>query len=158
MRKNKFITSAFTLLVAGFITKILGMVIRVVYTRCIGEYGMSLYNLVMPTFSLVSSIALFALPLSISRLVSSSKYNSKTIGVSALFIAVITNLIFITGVILLSKPISIYLLHEPLVYGLLICSLVTIPFISISSILKGYFFGKQKMFPTSLSNVIEQIV
>lgn len=158
MQKNKFITSAFTLLVAGFITKILGMIIRVIYTRYIGEYGMSLYNLVMPTFSLVSSIVLFALPLSISRLVSSSKYSSKTIGFSALMIAVITNLLFVTLVIVFSKSISIYLLHEPLVYGLLICSLVTIPFISISSLLKGHFFGKQRMMPTSISNVAEQIV
>jgi len=33
-----------------------------------------------------------------------------------------------------------------------------LPFISISSILRGYFFGKQKMMPHTVSNVIEQIV
>ena len=35
---------------------------------------------------------------------------------------------------------------------------LTLPFISISSILKGYFFGKEKMFPTTLSNITEQLI
>jgi stage V sporulation protein B len=35
---------------------------------------------------------------------------------------------------------------------------LTFPFVSISSILKGYFYGKQKMMPHTISNIIEQIV
>jgi stage V sporulation protein B len=34
---------------------------------------------------------------------------------------------------------------------------LTLPFICISSILKGYYFGKEKMFPATLSNIVEQI-
>ena len=34
----------------------------------------------------------------------------------------------------------------------------TLPFIGISSIARGYFFGKQKMFPHVISNIFEQIV
>ena len=35
---------------------------------------------------------------------------------------------------------------------------LTLPFICISSIMKGYFFGLEKMFPTTIANIIEQIV
>lgn len=34
----------------------------------------------------------------------------------------------------------------------------TLPFISISSIIRGYFFGKQKMLPHVISNITEDIV
>ena len=35
---------------------------------------------------------------------------------------------------------------------------LTFPFVSLSSILKGYFYGKQKMVPHTISNILEQIV
>ena len=36
MKKSKFIKSTFILLVGGFITKILGMLIKIVMTRLVG--------------------------------------------------------------------------------------------------------------------------
>lgn len=158
MLKNKFISSTLILLIGGFITKILGMIIRVITTRFIGIYGMSLYNLIMPTFSLIVSICIFALPTSISKLVSSSKYQSKKIGKSAFYIVLTINLFLISLITLCSTFISDNLLHEPLTKPLLICSLVTIPFISISSIIKGYFYGKQNMVPSTISNIFEQVI
>ena len=35
---------------------------------------------------------------------------------------------------------------------------LTLPFISMSSILRGYFFGKEQMIPHVLSNVVEDFV
>lgn len=158
MLKNKFVSSTLILLIGGFITKILGMIIRIVTTRFIGVYGISLHNLIMPTFSLIVSICIFALPTSISKLVSSSKYQSKKIGKSALYIVLLINLFLITLITLFSGFISDNLLHEPLTKPLLICSLITIPFISISFIVKGYFYGKQNMVPTTISNIFEQVI
>ena len=53
MKNNKFIKSTIILLVGGFITKILGMIIKIVMTRLIGPNGIGLYMLVMPTFMLL---------------------------------------------------------------------------------------------------------
>lgn len=158
MHNNKFVISTFILLIGGFFVKMLGMIIRVVYTRYIGEYGISLYNLIMPTYSLLLSICTFSLPISISKLVSSRKYRSKKIGLSALYIVMILNFILISIGILLSRFIATNLLHEPLCRILLICALITIPFVSISSIIKGYFYGKQNMVPSTVSNILEQVV
>ena len=57
-----------------------------------------------------------------------------------------------------SKFIAVNLLKEPRAEILLIAMSLTFPFVSISSIIKGYFYGKQKMIPHTVSNVIEQIV
>ena len=44
MKKNKFIKSTLILVVGGFLTKILGMIIKIVITRIIGTKGIGLYT------------------------------------------------------------------------------------------------------------------
>ena len=75
MNKDSFIKSTIILIIGGFITKILGMVIKIINTRLIGLEGIALYMLVFPTLSLFTSLAQFSLPVSISKLVSEDKYN-----------------------------------------------------------------------------------
>ena len=83
--------------------------------------------------------------------------SGKKIVFSTLPVSLILNFLLVIFVIFASKFISINLLHnEDTYYPLMALSLV-LPFISIGSILRGYFFGKQQMMPHSLSNVIEQI-
>ena len=53
MKKNLFIKSTLILILSGFLTKILGFIIKVIYTRIIGEYGISLYSIAVPTYSLL---------------------------------------------------------------------------------------------------------
>ncbi len=69
----------------------------------------------------------------------------------------ILNLIVISIMLLLSKTISINLLHNKNTYYPLIACTMTLPFISIGYIIKGYFYGKQNMTPHMISNVIEQL-
>ena len=44
MKNSKFIQSTIVLIIGGLITKILGMVIKIVTTRLIGTEGIGLYN------------------------------------------------------------------------------------------------------------------
>ncbi len=158
MKKNVFIQSTLILILGGFITKILGFVIRIIYTRIIGEAGVSLYSIVMPTYSLLLTIATLSLPVAISKLVSENKNRSLKILSNATIITLFLNILIITFTILFSKTIAYKLLNEPRSYYLIIAMSLTFPFVSISSILKGYFYGKQKMVPHTLSNIVEQVV
>lgn len=158
MRKNKFIMSTIILMIGGAITRILGFVIKIIYTRVIGDAGVSLYAIVMPTYSLLITIASLSLPIAISKLVAEQKHRSSKILFSSTFIILILNVILVTIMLFSSRFISDVLLKNPNCYYLLIAMTLTLPFISISSILKGYFFGKQRMVPNTVSNVLEQIV
>ena len=73
MNKNLFIKSTLILILSGFLTKILGFIIKVIYTRIIGEYGISLFTIATPTYSLLLTISTLAIPISISKLVSENK-------------------------------------------------------------------------------------
>lgn len=157
MKKSKFIKSTIILLIGGLFTKLLGMIIRIFMSRSLGSEGMGIYMLIMPTFSLFISLAQLGFPVAISKLVAEDKYNNKNMVFSSIGIALFINVFIILFINLFGNKISINLLHEPRTYYGLIAMGFVLPFISISAILRGYFFGKEKMIPHVLSNVIEDI-
>jgi len=156
--KSKFIQSTLILIIGGFITKILGMLIKIVLTRVVSTEGIGLYMLVLPTFNLFITLCTLGLPTSISKLVSENKRRNKQIVLSIVPITLLFNILLMFLLFLISPILSKYLLNNPDTYYPLIAIGLTLPFICTSGILKGYFFGKEKMFPHTLSNIIEQLV
>lgn len=157
MKKNKFVVATLILIIGGFITKILSMVIKIVMTRLVGTEGIGLYMLVNPTFMLFIAICTLGMPTAISKLVSEDKRNNKKLVFSAVLIAIIINILIMETILISGRFIANNLLHEPRSYYSIIAIGLVLPFISISSILRGYFFGKQKMIPHVVSNITEDI-
>lgn len=158
MNKEKFIKSTIILIIGGFITKVLGMIIKVINTRLIGLEGIGLYMLIYPTFSLFMSLSQFSLPTSISKLVSEDKYNNKNLAFSSIPIILIFDLILIAIILASASFISIDLLKDSRCYLPILCISLVLPFEALSNMIRGYFFGKQRMIPHVVSHVIEQIV
>lgn len=156
--KNKFIKSTIILIFGGLITKVLGMIIKIALTRAISTEGIGLYSLILPTFNLFITLCSLGFPIAISKLVSEGKNNNKKIVLSIIPIMLLFNFILIIILFLISPFLSKYLLNNTKTYYPLIAIGLTLPFICISSILKGYFFGKEQMFPATLSNIVEQLV
>ena len=156
MKKSIFFKSAFILLIGSLLTRGLGFLIRIVFTRIIGTNGINLYSLIMPTYSLVISLTQLGLPMAISTVVARGKERGKKIIASIIPIVLSLNFLMMLTLILSSKFIATTLLDNPNATYPIMCMAFILPFISISSILRGYFFGKQKMMPHTVSNVIEQ--
>lgn len=156
--KNKFVKSTLILMLGGAITKILGMIIKIVTNRLIGVEGLGVYMLITPTFMLLIAIAQLGFPIAISKLVAEEKKNNKNLVFSSLPISLTINIIIMIILLFSSSYISNNLLHDKrTLYAIRSIGFV-LPFISISSILRGYFFGKQRMFPHIISNVTEDAV
>lgn len=156
--KNTFFKSTLILLIGGFITKILGMIIKIVTNRLVGTEGLGIYMLITPTFMLLIAIAQLGFPVAISKLVAEEKNNNKNLVFSIIPFSLIINFIIMIILLFTSKYIATNLLHEPrTMYGLK-CIGFVLPFISISSILRGYFFGKQRMIPHIVSNITEDLI
>ena len=155
--KSKFIKSTIILIIGGFITKILGMIIKIVLTRTVSTEGIGLYMLVLPTFNLFITLCNLGVPTAITKLVSERKNNSKKIIIPTTIIILLYDLLLILIILLISPYLANNLLHNKNTYYPLIAIGTTLPFITISSIIKGYFFGKEKVFPITLSNIIEQL-
>ena len=154
--KNKFIKSTIILVVGGIITKLLSFIIRIYFTRVIKD-GINIYSLIMPTYSLLITITQLGFPIAISNIIAKGEKRGKNIMSSIVPVSLLLNLILILIVIFSAKYLSNNLLHEPDTYYPLIALSLVLPFISLSSIIRGYFFGKQQMMPHSISNIIEQL-
>jgi stage V sporulation protein B len=160
---SKFLKGTFILLIAGFITRILGFINRIVIARSIGEEGVGLYMMAYPTFILVVTLTQMGLPVAISKNIAEAEAKGnyaeiKKILVVSLAITITLSLIFTPALILLAPLLSTTLFTDPRTYYPLVAIAPVIPVIAISSVLRGYFQGRQNMRPSALSQVLEQLV
>ena len=156
--KDKFIKSTGILLIGGLLTKILGMFIKMIIARELGPKGLGLYMLILPTFILLINLSQFGFPIALSKLISEDTKNNKKLFFSNLPIIIFINIVIIVSIIITSPYISNNLLHRKDTYISILAMSTVIPFTTISSICRSYFFGKQKMIPHVISNLIEDIV
>lgn len=157
-KDNTFFKSTIILLIGGIFGKLVGFILRLIVTRYLKTEGMGLYSMLNPTSSLLSVIAVFSYSNAVSKLISEETSRAKNLFLSIFPISILLNIIVIIIVILFAPFLSNVLLKEPrLLYPIISLSLV-MPFMSFSSIIKGYFWGKQNMMPYMLSNFIEQVV
>ena len=156
--KNKFIKSTIILIIGGFFTKLLGMIIRIVLTRTIGTEGIGLYSMIMPTFLLLNSIAQLSLPTALNVLIANEKYNTKNLVFTAMFISISIDFLIFIFLLISSNFLSANLLNNSKLYFSLLSIGFVLPFITISNCLRSYFFAKQRMFPHVLTNIIEDLI
>ncbi len=163
MTKQTFIQGTIILIIAGMITRLLGFVNRIVVARLMGEEGVGLYMMAMPSLFLIITLTQIGLPIAISKRVAEANAKNDTnkikqiLTISFLIIAC-TSIIFTTCMIFLAPLVANYFLtDERTIYPLLAIAPV-VPIIAFSSVIKGYFQGMQNMKPQSFAIVIEQIV
>ncbi|WP_083443517.1 stage V sporulation protein B [Ornithinibacillus contaminans] len=163
LSKQTFLQGTLILIFAGMITRFLGFINRLVVARLMGEEGVGLYMMALPTFFLVMTLTQLGLPVAISKRVAEAEAQHdhakvKKILVVSIIITSLSSIIF-TAVMIVAAPFiaTTLLTDERTVYPLIAISPI-IPIVAISSVLRGYFQGKQNMKPQSYAQVIEQIV
>jgi len=156
--KNKFIKSTLILIVGGFFTKILGLIIKIVLTRLIGTEGIGLYSMIMPTFLLLNSIAQLGLPTALNILISNGKFNTKNLVFTAILISLSIDFIILIFLVFSCNYLSTNLLHNSNLSSSFLAIGFVLPFITISNCLRSYFFAKERMYPHVITNIIEDLV
>jgi stage V sporulation protein B len=163
MSKQTFLKGTLILILAGLITRVLGFVNRIVVARIMGEEGVGLYMMAVPTLLLTITLTQLGLPVAISKLVAEAeavgdRKRIKKILVVSLATTGILSIIFTAGMIALAPVLSQTLLTDKRTFYPLIAISPIVPIVAISAVLRGYFQGRQNMKPAAYSQVIEQIV
>ncbi len=163
MTRQTFLQGALILIIAGMITRFLGFINRIVVARLIGEEGVGLYMMALPTLFLVITLTQMGLPIAIAKRVAEAdalddKQKVKSILITSLLLTSLASILLTAGMIFGAPYIASTLLtDERTLYPLLAISPI-VPIVAISSVLRGYFQGKQNMKPQSYAQVIEQVV
>ncbi|MEK3890607.1 stage V sporulation protein B [Bacillus sp. FSL K6-3431] len=160
---SKFIKGTMILMLAGLLTRLLGFINRIVINRMIGEEGVGLYQMAFPTLILVVTLTQIGLPVAISKAVAEAEAKGdqkkiKKILVVSLAVTISLSLIFTPALILAAPFLSTTLFTDPRTYYPLVAIAPIIPVVAISSVIRGYFQGKQNMKPAAVSQVLEQAV
>lgn len=163
MSKQTFLHGTLILILAGMITRLLGFINRIVMARLMGEEGIGIYMMALPTLFLIIALTQLGLPVAISKRVAEAEARNdqvkvKTILIVSLIITSISSVVFTTGMILVAPFIATTLLTDDRTMLPLLAISPIVPIIAISSVLKGYFQGKQNMKPQSYALIIEQVI
>src|SRR5690625_8044 len=151
------------LITAGMITRFLGFINRIVLARLIGEEGVGLYMMAVPTLFLMITLAQIGLPIAISKRVAEANakrdtFKIKQIMTISFIIITCTSIIFTLGMFFIAPNIANHFLTDERALFPLFAIIPIIPIIVIVSVIKGYFQGMQNMKPQSIAIVVEQFV
>lgn len=156
-KNNILIKNIIILLLSGGISKVIGMIGKVIYTRTAGINVVGLYTMLTPTFMLIITITQFSFPISISKISAEGKYDNNALLKTAYKLGLAIDLILIIIVILSSNLIASFIHNNALAPAIRsIC--VIIPFVTISSVQRGFLHGKEDMFLPAITNITEEII
>ncbi len=160
---SKFFQGTLILLAAGFITRMLGFINRIVVARVIGGEGVGLYVMALPSLFLVITVTQLGLPVAIAKYVAEAnaagdEKKIKTILVVSLSVTLGLSCIFTPSLMLAAPWLSQVLFTDERVYWPLMAIAPIIPIVAVSAVVRGYFQGKQNMKPSAYSQIFEQIV
>ncbi|HBL85484.1 MAG: hypothetical protein A2Y17_06205 [Clostridiales bacterium GWF2_38_85] len=156
------ILTAFTL-----ICRFLGMAFRMYLTTRIGSEGIGLYQLIMSVYTLFATLSTAGFTIAVSRLAAerlavtdeakgnaSARKIFKVSSVISLTIATVMMIIMVVS----AQSVAELLLKDTRVTVPLRVLALTMPFIALSSCLKGYFLAKRNMWMNASAMLFEQIV
>jgi len=160
MRKQSLIKGTLILGAAGIVAKAMGILFRWPLIMLIGDEGVGYYQMSYPLYTFFIAIA-SGVPIAISKMVSErnavgDKSGAVQVLRNAVFLMIILGGGFSAFLFIFSKQlVDIFRWNEKSYYSLVAISFA--PFIiSIMTCIRGFFQGMQNMYPTAVSQIIEQ--
>lgn len=157
---SSFLKSAIVIASGGFIAKCIGAIYRIPLTNLIGGEGLGLYQLVYPVYCLLLTVSATGIPSSIAKLTAEAEgrgEDSRMLLKSAMKLFVGIGLVgsFLMAV---SAPYLAKLQGSQEVINGYYTLAPSVLLVSAISVFRGWFQGHNRMFPTALSEVLEQVV
>ena len=170
MKKNSFLKGAFIATLGIFLTKIIGILYVIPFYQIIGEKGGALYGYAYNIYNIFLNISSAGLPMAISKII--SEYNAlglesdkkRAFQIGKKMAIVLSSVSFI--ILFLLAPFISYLIIGDITGGntrdeiTLVIRIISsaILIAPILSIYRGYLQGHKFIKPTSVSQIIEQVV
>ncbi|MDP4092605.1 MAG: stage V sporulation protein B [Bacillota bacterium] len=163
MHIDKFYRDSFVLTASNLITGIIGFIFSILLSRELGAQGLGLYGLIMPVYNLVLCLACDGLVTALSKIsaVYHSKHDYKNLNrtMSTTFSFIFTWSISIGFLVFICAPLigSSLIADDRSIDSIrIICPAIV--FVSLSAILKGYYYGLDKFKIAAYIDIVEKIL
>ena len=163
MRRSSFIAGTSILIGASLITRILGFVYRVMLTRLIGAQGIGLFQMVFPLLSLLLTFVTLGMGVTVSKFVAeaiamNAKQRISKIMLYAFAMTITSSLILTCLALYMSPWIARHLFTDPRAIYPFVTLLPVMIIIAVSTVLRGYFQGRQQMGSPAIASMIETVL
>ncbi|WP_139491580.1 putative polysaccharide biosynthesis protein [Brevibacillus dissolubilis] len=160
LRKSQFLSGALILAAAGLLSKVIGMFYRIPLQEIVGNSGLGLYQEVYPLYLTFLILATAGVPVALSRMIAEAKAEgrddevSQILGRSLFLMGLIGAILF--ALLYLGSPLIATLMGNQHLIGPIRALSLSLLFVPLIAVLRGYFYGLQKMMFVGVSQVVEQ--
>ena len=158
---SSFIRGTAVLMVAVFLSKLLGFVYRIQFMRIAGEEAVGVYMTAYPAFIFFLSLVQLGVPIAIAKVIAELEAKGTPEKIPAVmktasFITILTAIVFIPTSILFVPYLAGTLLGNPDSASALYAGIAIVPLAAIGGLIRGYFQGIARIEETAWSQIIEQ--
>ncbi len=157
---SNVLAQATILMVAGIITRIIGVLYRSPVTSIIGDEGNGYYGIAVNIYTMVLLISSYSIPMAVSKVVSGKLALKQYKDAHKVFRCAVIY-VFIVGSVasMITFFGASYLIPESQAMAVPVLRVLapTIFFSGFLGVLRGYFQAHGTMLPTSISQIVEQI-
>ncbi|MGL5718507.1 MAG: oligosaccharide flippase family protein [Paraclostridium sp.] len=163
MKIPNLVYSTIVLFISNLIVRVLGFFYKIFLSNNIPEVQLGIYHLVFHFLMICIAITTTGIPTSLSCLIahkktSTNNNSSTTYFVSALYLAFIISIVISLFVGFNNKYIASTVLHNSNLYIFVLAICPAIVVITLSNILRGYYYGIKKVNAPAISQILEQLV
>ena len=162
-KAESFLKGTLILTVASFVVKVIGSLNWIFVSRILGGEGIGLYQMAFPIYFFAMSISQAGVPVAISIITAERVALKDVFGARRVF-RVSMSLMLFTGLFfsLLTYFSADWLIEwqfirDPRAYMSVVALAPTIFFVTLLASSRGYLQGWQRMTPTAVSQIVEQI-
>ena len=163
MKKTIFIKNALILTVSSLILRFVGIIFKVWLAQLIGSEGIGLYQLIFSVYMLAATFATSGISTAVTRLAAEELALGTKRGTLKILRRAIEITLLIAGVTVVTvffgaEFIAVRFLNDIRAVPALKILPLSLPFMGISSCLRGYFIARRKITPNAVSQLFEQAV
>ena len=162
-KAESFLKGTLILTVASFVVKVIGSLNWIFVSRILGGEGIGLYQMAFPIYFFAMSISQAGVPVAISIITAERVALKDVFGARRVFRISMTLMVF-TGLLFSLLTyfgagwlIEWQFIRDPRAYMAVVALSPTIFFVTLLASSRGYLQGWQRMTPTAVSQIIEQI-
>ena len=156
-----FLSGVLLLSLSTVLVKIIGLIYKIPMLSYLGSEGMGYFNSAYEIYALFCVIATAGLPVALSVLISGAIARGENAQVGRIYRT--ARLVFLligllgTAIMLIFARRFCLLIRNENAYYCMLSIAPTVFFVCLSSALRGYFQGHQKMLPTAISQILESL-
>lgn len=160
LKKSHFLAGALILAIAGILSKVIGMFYRIPLQEIVGDNGLGLYQEVYPLYLTFLILATAGVPVALSRVIAEALAEGKQSSVGQILARSMLMMggigIVLFAILYASSPLIAKLMGNPHLVEPIRAISLSLLFVPLIAVIRGFFYGYQKMLYVGLSQIVEQ--